>query len=112
MASEKQQAKINKSLRREMPYFGKIVSVCHGKFNNLLPFSNLPSKKYLENLPSLYDVDLLSLNFTKNSDHDLTAFPFIRCKYYSPHSFNLLKQRNFRYKRSFYTVLYSGFRPM
>ena len=68
---------------------------CHGKFNNLLTNDNHPSKKYLERLPSLYDVDIFSLNSVNNNlyDTDFTAILPIRCKYYSPYSFSQLKNQ-------------------
>ena len=87
-------AKLNKSFLCELPYFGKNIFVCHGQFNNLVP-SNLPTKRYLERLPSLHDIDLFSLNVHEKSDFDsdLTPFKPIRCKYYSPHSFSKLKNK-------------------
>ena len=78
---------------RELPYSNQIIIQCHGQFNNLLPDANLPSKRYLERLPSLHDIDLFSLNLDLNFNSNLES-PLchpIHCKYYSPHSFNQLK---------------------
>ena len=44
------QTKLSKALFCELPYNG-----------NLMPIENLPSKKYLDRLPSLNDIDLLVL---------------------------------------------------
>lgn len=92
MPSALVQTKQNKSLQRELPYFGQNISYCHGQFNNLIAFSDLPSKNYLERLPSLHDIDIFSLNLDakSNSDSEFTPFRPIRCKYYSPHSFSLM----------------------
>ena len=56
--------------------------------------TNLPTKKYLDCLPSFKDLDLFALNgflLDKNSDFN-TLSPAISCKYYSPHSFFQLKE--------------------
>ena len=58
-----------------------------------MPNVNLPSKRYLERLPSFHDIDLFSLNLDLNFNSNLES-PLIhpiRCKYYSPNSFNQLK---------------------
>ena len=67
----------------------------HGSFNNLLPIENLPSKKYLDRLPSLNDIDLFSLNAdnVNNSDLEYSSIHPVRCKYYSPLSFSLLTNK-------------------
>ena len=78
---------------RELPYSNQNIIQCHGQFNNLLPNVNLPSKQYLERLPSFHDIDLFSLNLDLNfnSNFESPLFHPICCKYYSPHSFNQLK---------------------
>ena len=55
------QTKLSKALFCELPYNGQNIRQCHGSFNNLMPIENLPSKKYLDRLPSLNDIDLLVL---------------------------------------------------
>ena len=50
-----------RSLFHELPYFGQNITLAHGQFNNCLS-CHLPSKKYLETLCSIYDLDLFSLN--------------------------------------------------
>lgn len=50
--------KENKALLRELRYFGQDTIVCHGRFNNSCRYlEQLPTKKYLERLPSLFDID-------------------------------------------------------
>ena len=51
----------------------------------------MPTKKNLECLTSIHDLDLYSLN-TSNRFYDINDYlPKIRSNYYSPHSFNNLK---------------------
>ena len=59
-------------LFHELPYFGQNIILDHGQFNNSLS-SHLPSKKYLETLCSIYDLDLSSLNMgeAQNPDFNL-----------------------------------------
>ena len=47
----------SRSLFQDLPYFGQNITSVHGQFNNCLS-SHLPSKKYLETLCSIYDLDL------------------------------------------------------
>ena len=78
--------KQNKAFLHELPYHEQSSIIqCHGKFNNLLANDNLPSKKYLERLPSLYDIDIFSLSSINNKFYytDFSAIYPIRCKYYS-----------------------------
>ena len=89
------EVKQNKAFFFELPYRGlSSIIQCHGKYNNLLTNDNLPSKKYLERLPSLYDIDIFSLNSVNSKfyDTDFSAIYPIRCKYYSPNSFSQLKK--------------------
>ena len=84
----KQSTKVNKTLLSELPYFNfsDLISA-HGQFNNTLS-SSLPTKKYLDRLPSYYDLDLFTLNtFLDRSSDSNTYYSNIRCKYFSPHSF-------------------------
>ena len=53
-------AKQAKSIFCELPYFGVNFVNCHGQFNNCLN-SSLPTKKNLDRLTSLHDLDLFSL---------------------------------------------------
>ena len=89
------QTKLCKALFLELPYNGQNIRECHGSFNNLMPIENLPSKKYLNRLPSLNDIDLFSLNAdnVNNSDLEYSSIRPVRCKYYSPHSFSLLTNK-------------------
>ena len=89
------QTKLTKELFRELPYNGQNIRQYHGSFNNLLAIENLPSKKYLDRLPSLNDIDLFSLNAdnVNNSDLEYSSICPVRCKYYSPLSFSLLTDK-------------------
>ena len=58
---------------------------------NIIP-SSLPTKKYLEKLTSLHDLDLFSLNTDSNINPDFNLPNLkIRSQYYSPHSFHVMK---------------------
>ena len=89
------QTKLSKALFRELPYNDQNIRQFHGSFNNLMPIENLPSKKYLDRLPSLNDIHLFSLNAdnVNNSDLEYSSIRPVRCKYYSPHSFSLLTNK-------------------
>ena len=79
---------------QELPYYGvsDLIS-CHGQFNNTLSY-DLPTKKYLEKLSSLNDLDLFTLNVRENINPDLNLInQHIHSNYYSPHSFNVLRNR-------------------
>ena len=87
--------KLTKSLFRELPYYGFNFLSYHGQFNNLL-LDNLPTRRNLEKLTSIYDLDLFSLNTDSDINPDLNlAKPKLRSLYYSPHSFNKLKSNLF-----------------
>ena len=85
----KRDIKLFKQLLRELPYNGTNIIYAHGQFKNILP-SQIPSKKYLERLTSIFDVDIFHLNDDNSLiDPDLNClFKSICCKYYSPLSFN------------------------
>ena len=56
---------------QELPYYGVSDLInCHGQFNNTLSY-DLPTKKYLEKLSSLNDLDLFTLNVRENINPDL-----------------------------------------
>ena len=83
----------SKSLFRELPYTSvSDIAPYHGQFNNVID-NSLPTKKYLDKLSSLHDLDLFFLNIQNsiNSNSDL-FYDNIKIHYYSPHSFNLLKK--------------------
>ena len=68
--SAKQQPKLNKSLLKDLPYFnfrGNLV-LAHGQFNNSLN-SELPTKRDLDKLRSLYDLDLFKVSAPANFQH-------------------------------------------
>ena len=82
---------LTKEISRELPYYGLNFVPFHGQCNNSINSTNLPTKKYLDRLSSLHDLDLFSLNTDSNSnpDFNLSVRP-IRCNYYSPCSFSQL----------------------
>ena len=74
---------------RELPYYGQDFISFHGRFNNSNN-NTLPTKKYLDNLTSIYDLDLFSLN-TRNAVDTHDNFHKIYSNYYSPHSYSVIK---------------------
>ena len=109
------QVKQNKHLFRELPYFGQNTTLCHGEFNNLIQSNDLPTKKYLERLPSLYDIDLFSLNLDEksNSNSELSPFRPIHCKYNSPHSFCQFKDKlNRQHNYTQFSLTHSNIRSL
>ena len=95
MKNDKESQNYNKSLLKVLPYHGVNIILSHGQFNNLLNVDSLPSKKYLEKLHSFHDLDVFSMNTAINSDINPDSHLMnhkIRTNYYSPHSFNNLKQ--------------------
>ena len=59
-----------------------------GLFNNSLN-SELPTKRDLDKLHSLYDLDIFNLNIafdTNQTDNDALMSQCIRSRYFSPHS--------------------------
>lgn len=86
-----------RNLFKELPYFNCNIVASHGQFNNLMSTSCLPSKKYLQKLHSIYDLDVFSLNSIVNCNINpdtQLVYNQIRANYYSPHSFNNTKKSN------------------
>ena len=86
----KQQQKLNKSLLKYLRYFsfkGNLV-LAHGQFNN--PFNGeLLTKRDLDKLHSLCDLDFFNLNMTfdtNQTDNDALMSQSIRSRYFSTHS--------------------------
>ena len=76
--AHKQHEKVLRDLLKELPYFnckGNLADF-HGRFNNLLQ-SNIRSKRYLDKLTSLYELDLFKLNTLCNSDVNTIDNKFI-----------------------------------
>ena len=86
----KEQQKVNRLLLHKLPYYGYDILSSHGYFNNLLTTSLL-TKKYLEKLRSIHDLDLVNVSTYPDSHTDQLNRACIRCQYYTPHSFNELK---------------------
>ena len=102
------------TLFRELPYYScyHIPSV-HGQFNNSLS-SELQTKKDLDRLPSLHDIDLFSLNvdnsnFSSNCNSSTSA---TRCRYYSPHSFSQLKKTLKEPKEYYFSLFHNNVRSL
>jgi hypothetical protein len=80
----------NKSLLCELPFYG--TDCVRDIQINSCTSNVLPTKKDLDNLSSIYDLDLFSLNTNNNINPDANLpFTQIRSNYYSPHSFSKLK---------------------
>ena len=83
-ATLKDRIRMNKRLLQEMLFYGvNLIS----QFSNNLD-GVYQQKKQLDCLTSIYDLDL----FSSNNDSEIHPQP-VRCKYYSPHSFDQLKNR-------------------
>ena len=78
MCSSSQERAINNALLRELPYYG--VNISENEFRDI---SKLPTKKSLDRLTSIHDLDLFSLNSHTNINPDcnLSLRP-IRSNYY------------------------------
>ena len=116
MAAKNQRVdKNSKCMLRKLPYFdfrGDLASF-HGQFNNCLS-SAKKSKRNLESLAGLYDLDLFNLNIgvDRNTDYpDLSTY--IRSRYYSPHSFEVKKNNLTKYdiKHSF-SIFHNNIRSL
>ena len=83
-----------RSILKELPYFNFTgnLGACHGQTNNSVPTLS-ESKRNLDSLPGLHNLDLFSLNsgFDRNlnSDNNL-GNQRIQSRYFSPHSFKIL----------------------
>ena len=93
MASRKElqhRIKENKSLLKHLPYYDcKILRSVHPQFNSLMN-TDLASRKSLDSINSLYDLNLFQLNSMDrlvDPEVNLTS-NCIRSKYYTPHSFS------------------------
>ena len=113
MNTDKEAQKITKRLFRELPYYGVNIVTAHQQFNNLMPENHLPTKKDLDKLHSLYDLDIFTLN-TRPNVHINPDSEFshsqIRTNYYSPYSFNDLKQRTL--KDNCFSFLHNNIRSL
>ena len=99
--------------RLNLPYFGQNITSVHGQFNNCLS-SHLPSKKYLETLCSIYDLDLFSLNTGVVHNPDFNLYNHcIQSRYFSRHSFNKVKSKFPRYAgNSCFCLLHNNVRSL
>lgn len=88
------QTKVNKALLRELPYYSCDLIPSPDQFNNSVS-TTCKTKKELDKLTSLYDLDLFSLNTTL--DHNLNPVDYssnrITSRYFSPHSFKEMKTK-------------------
>ena len=103
--------KANKCLLRELPYFsyrGDLVYV-HGKFNNSLS-TRITTRRDLEHLTGLYDLDLFSLNNQSSTDENI---PVIRSNYYSPHSFeNMINSLPVKEAKESFSIFHNNVRSL
>ena len=86
--------KLIKSQFKELPYHGLNIVTTHSQFNNLLWDSQLQTKKYLDKLHGLCDLDIFSLNTKQSSDinPNLQCLDKLQSNYYLPRSFGAFKQ--------------------
>ena len=89
----KEQDRNRKLFLKELPYnnFTGNLTLYHGQFNNSLIQNQLPTKRQLENLNGLHDLDLFRLNSnldgSLNTNNNLSNEQ-IYSRYYSPYNFN------------------------
>lgn len=81
---------------KELPFFsytGNLIQI-HGQFNNSLS-TFCKTKRDLDKLTCLYDLDLFTLNTVLdcNLNPDNQSFVRIPSRYYSPHSFRQMKTK-------------------
>ena len=104
---------LTKEISRELPYYGLNFVPFHGQFNNSIN-SNLPTKKYLERLSILHDLDLFNLNTDSNSNPDLNLFVRpIHSNYYSPYSFSqIANSSSFDKFTSGFSIIHNNLRSV
>ena len=105
----------NSNVFKELPYFNYNVITSHGQFNNLLDAQSkngkfLPTKKYLDKLHSLYEMDLFNLN-TGQDTYNSFQKQNISSNYYSPHSFAKVKNY-FSKQNNSLSILHSNIRSL
>ena len=104
----KEQDRNRKLFLKELPYYNFTgnLTLYHGQFNNSLIQNQLPTKRQLENLNGLHDLDLFRLNSNLDDSLNINNNLFnqqIYSRYYSPYNFNknLNIQIKERWKRAF-----------
>ena len=93
----KTEEKARKLLLQELPYFNfrGNLALCHGQLNTSIS-TPCQSRRNLDKLTSLYDLDIFSLNiyFDVNLNADQNLFnQRIQSRYFSPHSFKMFKEK-------------------
>jgi len=89
----KEQDRNRKLFLKELPYYNFTgnSTLYHGQFNNSLIQNQLPTKRQLENLNGLHDLDLFrlysNLDDSLNTNNNLLNQQ-IYSGYYSPYNFN------------------------
>ena len=87
-----------KALFNEMPYYNYTGSLImfHGQFNNSLMDKHHPTKYELQNLPSLYDINLFDLITALDSNispYENLHNNQVKSRYFSPHVFHQAKSK-------------------
>ena len=101
-----------KSILKELPNHGVNILNCHGQFNNLLSDA-LPTKKYLEKLSSIHDLDLFTLNVQAAINPDSNLFnQCIQSHYYTPCSFSILNKQLSSPNKSNFSVFHNNVRSL
>ena len=94
-----------------MPYHGVNILNCHGQFTNLS--DALPTKKHLENLSSIHDLDFFTLNVQADINPHFNLFnQRLHDHYYSPHSFSILNKQLSSPNKSNFSVLHNNVRSL
>lgn len=116
MIRNKNSYKHSKLLLKELPYYNYNIISCHGQFNNSIPHSSLPSKKQLQKLHSIHDLDIFALNsnIDSNINPDIQLMHNqIRANYFSPNSFNNLRKSNrFTCYENSFSILHNNVRSL
>ena len=96
ITTSKREISERKILLKELPYYnytGSLIML-YGQFNNSLMDKHQPTKYELQNLPSLYDINLFDLNTILDSNispYENLHNNQIKSRNFSPHAFHHAK---------------------
>ena len=98
ITTSKRKISERKILLKELPYYNYTGSLImhYGQFNNSLMDKHQPTKYELQNLPSLYDINLFDLNTTLHSNistYENLHNNQIKSTNFSPHAFHHAKSK-------------------
>ena len=98
ITTSKREISERKILLKELPYYnytGSLIML-YGQFNNILMDKHQPTKYELQNLPSLYDINLFDLNTILDSNispYENLHNNQMKSRYFSPHAFHHAKSK-------------------